>query len=154
MPRILDTDGAAAAGTRTAHHRRSQHGVQHRRDAVVREGVVGCARAGGVAGHVTNGGEAATEAGTREAVDPITLEVINQRLQSIADEMETVLCRSAFSSIVKEAMDASAALFDHAGNTLAQAAALPGHLGTVIPARWALQQKTNTGGLRNEPTTP
>ena len=68
------------------------------------------------------------------AVDPITLEVVNQRLQSIADEMETVLCRSAFSSIVKEAMDASSALFDRDGATLAQAAALPGHLGTLIPA--------------------
>jgi N-methylhydantoinase B len=66
--------------------------------------------------------------------DPITLEVINQRLQAIADEMETSLCRSAFSSIVKEAMDASSALFDRAGNTIAQAAALPGHLSTMIPA--------------------
>jgi len=73
-------------------------------------------------------------AGMSRAVDPITLEVINQRLQSIVDEMETVLCRSAFSSIVKEAMDASAALFDRTGDTLAQAAALPGHLGTMIPA--------------------
>ncbi len=74
------------------------------------------------------------DAGVARGVDPVTLEVVNQRLQSIADEMETVLCRSAFSSIVKEAMDASSALFDRAGNTLAQAAALPGHLGTMIPA--------------------
>ena len=73
-------------------------------------------------------------AGVGRAVDPVTLEVVNQRLRSIADEMETVLCRSAFSSIVKEAMDASSALFDGAGDTLAQAAALPGHLGTMIPA--------------------
>ena len=51
-------------------------------------------------------------AGVQQTVDPVTLEVVNQRLQSIADEMETVLCRSAFSSIVKEAMDASSALFD------------------------------------------
>src|SRR6516165_458037 len=76
----------------------------------------------------------AAEPATGRMIDPITLEVINQRLHAIADEMETVLCRSAFSSIVKEAMDASAALFDRAGDTLAQAAALPGHLGTMIPA--------------------
>jgi N-methylhydantoinase B len=77
--------------------------------------------------------ESAVPAGAR-TVDPVTLEVVNQRLQSIADEMETSLCRSAFSSIVKEAMDASSALFDRRGNTLAQAAALPGHLGMMIPA--------------------
>jgi N-methylhydantoinase B/oxoprolinase/acetone carboxylase alpha subunit len=66
--------------------------------------------------------------------DPVLLEVVNQRLQAIADEMETVLCRSAFSSIVKEALDASAALFDARGNRIAQAAALPGQLGMLIPA--------------------
>ena len=59
------------------------------------------------------------------ASDPVTLEVVNQRLQSIADEMQTVLCRSAFSSIIKEAQDASAGLFDREGNAIAQAAALP-----------------------------
>ena len=76
----------------------------------------------------------AAEPATGRMIDPITLEVINQRLHAIADEMETVLCRSAFSSIVKEALDASAALFDRSGDTLAQAAALPGHLGMMIPA--------------------
>ena len=68
------------------------------------------------------------------AADPVTLQVVNQRLQSIADEMQTVLCRSAFSSIIKEAQDASAGLFDREGNAIAQAAALPGHLGTLGPA--------------------
>lgn len=67
-------------------------------------------------------------------VDPATLEVINQRLDAIADEMQMVLCRSAFSSIVKEALDASAALFTPSGDTLAQAEALPGHLGMLIPS--------------------
>ena len=69
-----------------------------------------------------------------QAADPVTLQVVNQRLQSIADEMQTVLCRSAFSSIIKEAQDASAGLFDRDGNAIAQAAALPGHLGTLGPA--------------------
>ncbi|HYM69507.1 MAG TPA: hydantoinase B/oxoprolinase family protein [bacterium] len=82
------------------------------------------------------------------AVDPVTLEVVNQRLQSIADEMETSLCRSAFSSIVKEAMDASSALFDRDGNTLAQAAALPGHLGMMIPAVRRILQAFPAGEMR------
>jgi N-methylhydantoinase B len=85
----------------------------------------------------------------REAVDPITLEVVNQHLQSIADEMETVLCRSAFSSIVKEAMDASSALFDRVGNTLAQAAALPGHLGMMVPSVRRILEAFPVDGMRS-----
>ena len=77
---------------------------------------------------LTPGARAADPAGAGRAVDAILLEVVNQRLQSITDEMETVLCRSAFSSLIKEALDASAGLYDKHGDTLAQAAALPGHL--------------------------
>ena len=67
-------------------------------------------------------------------IDPITLEVIRNRLDVIADEMETTLLRSAFSPIIREAADASAAIFDSRGQTLAQAAALPAHLGMLLPA--------------------
>ena len=83
---------------------------------------------------LTPGAQAADPAGAGRAVDAILLEVVNQRLQSITDEMETVLCRSAFSSLIKEALDASAGLYDKHGDTLAQAAALPGHLGSLVPA--------------------
>ena len=83
---------------------------------------------------LTPGAQAADPAGAGRVVDPILLEVVNQRLQSITDEMETVLCRSAFSSLIKEALDASAGLYDKHGDTLAQAAALPGHLGSLVPA--------------------
>ena len=67
-------------------------------------------------------------------VDPITLEVIRSRLDVIAEEMQTTLLRSAFSPIIREAADASAAIFDIQGQTLAQAAALPAHLGMLLPA--------------------
>jgi N-methylhydantoinase B len=67
-------------------------------------------------------------------VDPITLEVIRNRLDVIADEMESTLLKSAFSPIIREAADASAALFDIEAQTLAQAAALPAHLGMLLPA--------------------
>lgn len=65
-------------------------------------------------------------------VDPITIEVLGNRFASIADEMETVLLRSAYSAIVKEALDASAAIFDAQGRTLAQAQSLPAHLGMLV----------------------
>src|SRR5262245_21923968 len=66
--------------------------------------------------------------------DPITLEVIRNRLEAIADEMELTLLRTSHSPIVKEALDASAALFDAEGRQVAQAAAAPIHLGMLVPA--------------------
>src|SRR4051794_32179785 len=68
------------------------------------------------------------------STDPITLEVIRNRLDGIADEMELTILKSSHSPIVKEALDASAALFDARGRQIAQAAAAPIHLGASIPA--------------------
>ncbi len=65
------------------------------------------------------------------SVDPILLEVLRNRLDAIADEMELTLLRSAASPIVKEGLDASAALFNVKGETIAQAAAIPIHLGAL-----------------------
>src|SRR5436190_5906153 len=65
-------------------------------------------------------------------VDPITLEVIRNRLDVIAEEMEIVLLKAAHSAIVKEALDATAAVFDARGRTMAQAAAIPAHLGMLV----------------------
>jgi N-methylhydantoinase B len=73
--------------------------------------------------------------------DPITLEVIRHRLDTIAEEMQTVLLRSSCSPIVKEGLDASASLFTIGGQTLAQACAIPIHLGTMIPAISKIMEK-------------
>ncbi len=64
-------------------------------------------------------------------IDPILLEVLRNRLDAIADEMELTLLKSAASPIVKEGLDASAALFNVQGETVAQAAAIPIHLGAL-----------------------
>jgi N-methylhydantoinase B len=64
-------------------------------------------------------------------IDPILLEVLRNRLDAIADEMELTLLKSAVSPIVKEGLDASAALFNAQGETIAQAAAIPIHLGAL-----------------------
>jgi N-methylhydantoinase B len=68
------------------------------------------------------------------ALDPVLLEVVRNRLTAIADEMELSLLRAAYSAIVKEGLDASAAVFDATGRVVAQAAAIPIHLGCLIPA--------------------
>jgi N-methylhydantoinase B len=67
-------------------------------------------------------------------IDPITLEVIRNRLDTISDEMEVTLLRSAHSSVIKEGMDASAALFDADAQLIAQANAAPVHLASLGPA--------------------
>ena len=65
--------------------------------------------------------------------DPILVEVVRNKLEGIANEMQSTLFKSSFSPIVKEGLDASASLFTLDGETLAQAIALPFHLATLIP---------------------
>ena len=64
-------------------------------------------------------------------VDPVTLEVLRGRFDAVANEMEHTLLKASFSSIVTEAQDATAAVFDAKGQTVAQACALPIHLGAL-----------------------
>ncbi|MBL8384523.1 MAG: hydantoinase B/oxoprolinase family protein [Burkholderiales bacterium] len=75
------------------------------------------------------------------SVDPVTLEVVRNKLEGIAGEMQSTLLHSAFSPIVKEGMDCSAALFTADGQTIAQATAIPIHLATMIPALAAVLAK-------------
>src|SRR5229473_7765440 len=65
-------------------------------------------------------------------VDPITLEVLRNALESIADEMGAVLKRTSFSPNIKERMDASCAIFDSAAQLVAQAEHVPVHLGSML----------------------
>lgn len=66
-----------------------------------------------------------------DTIDPITVEVVRNRLDVIASEMEGALIRSAFSVVLKEGADCSCALFTVDGNTMAQSVALPQHLGVL-----------------------
>jgi N-methylhydantoinase B len=61
------------------------------------------------------------------------LEVLRHKFDVIADEMEIALPKSAYSSIVKEGMDASSGLFTTDGETIAQVASIPIHLGSLVP---------------------
>jgi N-methylhydantoinase B len=70
--------------------------------------------------------------GTKDTtLDPVDYAVISQALIAIAREMGTKLIRSSYSNIVREAQDASAALFDAGGNVVAQAELIPMHLGSM-----------------------
>jgi len=64
-------------------------------------------------------------------VDPITLEVARNRFAAVAEEMGTVLRRTAYSPNIKERADCSAAVFVPDGEMLAQAEHIPVHLGSM-----------------------
>lgn len=57
--------------------------------------------------------------------------VISQGIQAAAREMGVKLIRSAYSTILREARDGSAALLDAKGRTIAQAELIPMQLGTI-----------------------
>lgn len=64
-------------------------------------------------------------------LDPVDYAVISQGLIAAAREMGVKLIRSAYSTIIREAADASAALFDRDGNVVAQAELIPMQLGPM-----------------------
>ena len=64
-------------------------------------------------------------------LDPVDSAVIGQSLIAAAREMGAKLIRSAYSTIVREAQDASAALLDRDGNVVAQAELIPMQLGPM-----------------------
>lgn len=64
-------------------------------------------------------------------MDPITRGVVWAALQSIAEESGTALKKTAYSQAVREGRDFSVALFDAAGQMIAQGDFSPGHLGSM-----------------------
>ncbi|MDD3448820.1 MAG: hydantoinase/oxoprolinase family protein, partial [Gammaproteobacteria bacterium] len=67
--------------------------------------------------------------GTR--VDPVLLEIFNSLFMSIAEQMGAVLEKTAHSVNIKERRDFSCALFDGAGELIANAPHVPVHLGSM-----------------------
>lgn len=65
-------------------------------------------------------------------LDPVLLEVMRNRFAAIAEEMGISLVRTSYSTNIKDRRDCSCALFDAAGNVIAQAEHIPVHLG-VLP---------------------
>ncbi len=72
------------------------------------------------------------------SIDPITLEVIQNALSSIADELALVIMRSAYSNIVRDSMDYSTAVCDDQGQIIAQGLTNPVHLGSFPEAMRSL----------------
>src|SRR5689334_25057480 len=63
------------------------------------------------------------------SLDPITLEVLWNRLLSVANEQQVSLMRTAFSTIVRESQDLACGVFDTRGQMIAQSnTGTPGHI--------------------------
>ncbi len=65
------------------------------------------------------------------SADPVLLEVFNNLFMAIAEQMGVTLANTAYSVNIKERLDFSCALFDAAGNLIANAPHMPVHLGSM-----------------------
>ena len=81
-------------------------------------------------------------------MDPVTLAILNGRLEQIADEMDATLFRSAFNPIIAEAHDASHGIYDAInGDTLVQGkSGLPIFVGVMAFAVKAVIDKAARDG--------
>ena len=71
---------------------------------------------------------------TAPEVGPVTLEVLLNAFTSVAAEMDVTIWRTSRSTIVREMLDYSTAVFDLNGYNIAQSARIPGHLNSMSAA--------------------
>lgn len=79
-----------------------------------------------------NGGEKVMSQKAKKKVDAVTVEIIGNLLLSIAEEVTTVIIKSAYSTNIKERRDVSTGIVDPDGNMVAQAENLAIHLGSLL----------------------
>ncbi|WP_240953627.1 hydantoinase B/oxoprolinase family protein [Sphingomonas sp. G-3-2-10] len=84
------------------------------------------------------------------ALDPVRLEIFSGLFMAIAEEMGAALRHSASSVNIRERLDFSCAVFDDAGNLIANAPHIPVHLGSMGESiRTILNRRTTDGrGIR------
>ncbi|MGZ0748222.1 hydantoinase B/oxoprolinase family protein [Haloparvum sp. AD34] len=95
-----------------------------------------------------------TSGETDSDVDPVTLEILRNQLEGVAEEMGQVLIRGAYSPNIKERQDCSTALFDAEGRMVAQAEHIPVHLGAMPEAVAAVREQDPEPGdvwILNDP---
>jgi N-methylhydantoinase B len=72
-----------------------------------------------------------TGAATTLVLGPVTLEVLRNAFTAVAAEMDVTVWRTSRSTIVREMLDYSTAVFDGDGYNVAQSARIPGHLNSM-----------------------
>jgi len=94
--------------------------------------------------HVT---ATSSQAVATTTADPILLEVFNNLFMSIAEQMGVTLATTASSVNIKERLDFSCALFDAAGQLIANAPHMPVHLGSMGESVQAILER-RAGSMR------
>jgi N-methylhydantoinase B/oxoprolinase/acetone carboxylase alpha subunit len=88
-------------------------------------------------------------------IHPVDFEVFKNLFLSIAEEMGVTLCRTGFSPNIKERLDYSCAVYDGAGETIAQGDHMPVHLGAMpLSVRAAIEAGPMASGdvvMLNDP---
>ncbi|MEW5719656.1 MAG: hydantoinase B/oxoprolinase family protein, partial [Chloroflexota bacterium] len=74
-------------------------------------------------------------------IDPVTLEVLSNRLLAVTEEISVALIRTSYSTNIKERRDCSTCVFDAAGRMIAQAEQIPMHLGSLLGVVQAVLKK-------------
>jgi N-methylhydantoinase B len=64
-------------------------------------------------------------------VDPITFEVVNNALVGVAEQMAATILRTSYSTVIREMLDYSTAMFDVEGRIIAQSCRIPIHLNSM-----------------------
>ncbi|MFC2969529.1 hydantoinase B/oxoprolinase family protein [Acidimangrovimonas pyrenivorans] len=81
-------------------------------------------------------------------VDPVLLEVFNNLFMSVADQMGATLANTSWSVNIKERLDFSCAIFDAAGDLVANAPHVPVHLGSMSDSIKTVMRE-NAGQFRS-----
>lgn len=84
--------------------------------------------------------EDATGASPTEYIDPVTLEVIDNRIDEVVREMQHVMFRTGYSTIVRDSKDGSAGVCLPDGRVIGQAFRLPLHCGVFPPTVEAIYE--------------
>ena len=64
-------------------------------------------------------------------VDPVTLEVVNNAMVGVAEQMAATILRTSYSTVIREMLDYSTAIFDIDGRIIAQSCRIPIHLNSM-----------------------
>jgi 5-oxoprolinase (ATP-hydrolysing) len=99
--------------------------------AVTGQGDLLLTRPGGRPGQAAAGTEVETGTAAGTGADPVMLEIFNNLFMSVAEQMGVRLQSTAHSVNIKERLDFSCAIFDAAGQLIANAPHMPVHLGSM-----------------------
>jgi len=64
-------------------------------------------------------------------VDAISFSVFQNALVGVAEQMSAIIWRTSYSTVVREMLDYSTAVFDQQGRIISQASRIPQHLNSM-----------------------